>query len=188
MASDLRGQIRTWPNAFTALRLCAIPYFVYLLFTLDRPLVAAWLLGFLGATDWVDGFLARKLDQRSQFGAVFDPTVDRLMFAVAVPSIVIEGAVPWWLAGLALLREVLVAALAAWVWLKSREVVKVSKAGKTGAFFLMFAFPMFLGGSTEAFYADQLVLGAWILSVPGLLFGFYSVLFDYVKTYLVKST
>ena len=74
----------TIPNAFTLLRLCCIPLFLYLLFPRDNQIAAAWLLGGLGATDWVDGWLARRLHQTSEFGKMFDPTVDRILFIVAI--------------------------------------------------------------------------------------------------------
>ena len=51
--------------------------FLYVLFGLENRAAAAWLLGALGATDWVDGYLARRLGQVSEFGKIFDPTVDR---------------------------------------------------------------------------------------------------------------
>ena len=73
-ASD---RILTIPNLFTLLRLACLPLFLYLLLGRDNPAAAAWLLGGLGATDWVDGYLARRLGQVSEFGKVFDPTVDR---------------------------------------------------------------------------------------------------------------
>ena len=74
----------TVPNAFTLFRLCCIPLFLYLLFGRDNRAGAAWLLGGLGATDWVDGWLARRLHQTSEFGKMFDPTADRLLFIVGI--------------------------------------------------------------------------------------------------------
>lgn len=77
------GRLATWPNLVTLVRLLCLPVFLWLLFSREQREAAAWLLGALGATDWVDGWLARRLDQRSEFGAVFDPAVDRLLFIVA---------------------------------------------------------------------------------------------------------
>ncbi len=74
----------TAPNLFTLLRLCCIPIFCWLLFGKDDQVAAAWLLGGLGATDWVDGWLARRFHQVSEFGKIFDPTADRLLFIVAI--------------------------------------------------------------------------------------------------------
>lgn len=176
----LKKKILTWPNFFTLLRLFCIPVFVYILFVLNERLIAAWLLGLLGATDWVDGWIARKFDQRTDFGAVFDPSVDRLLFFVAVPSIIIDGSVPLWVAGVALLRELGVALVAVLTYLAHKDVMKVSNAGKTGAFFLMFAFPMFLGSYSGASYAGALTVLAWLCTIPGILFGYYSLVFEYI--------
>ena len=84
----------TLPNAFTLVRLCCIPLFLYLLFGRDNRAGAAWLLGGLGATDWVDGWLARRLNQTSEFGKIFDPTADRLLFIVAIGGIIIDHSAP----------------------------------------------------------------------------------------------
>ena len=54
------------------------------------------MLGALGATDWVDGYLARRLNQVSEFGKVFDPTADRMLFIVAIVAIMIDGSMPIW--------------------------------------------------------------------------------------------
>ena len=98
----------TIPNLFTLARLLCLPLFLYLLFGRDNPAAAAWLLGALGATDWVDGYLARRLGQVSEFGKVFDPTVDRLLFIVAIVAIIIADAAPMWFCVAVLAREVLV--------------------------------------------------------------------------------
>ena len=171
--------IMTLPNLFTAVRAVCIPVFVWLVVAQDLVIEGAWLLAALGATDWVDGFLARRLNQVSRFGSVFDPVTDRVLFLVAVPVVWLIADIPLTIVVLTLLREILVIGIAAKVWFESEVVLAVSKAGKTGAFFLFFAFPMFLGGSTEVFYASILNVGAWILVLPGLVFGYWSVLFDY---------
>ena len=84
---------RLWtvPNAFTLVRLLCLPLFLYLLFGADNRAGAAWLLAGLGSTDWVDGYIARRFDQGSEFGKIFDPTVDRLFFFVAVIAIIVDG-------------------------------------------------------------------------------------------------
>lgn len=172
-------QILTIPNLFTTVRAVCIPIFVWLLVSEDAVIEAAWLLGGLGATDWVDGYLARRLDQGSKFGSVFDPVTDRILFLVAVPLVGIFGGAPRFILVLTLIRELAVIAIAIAYWVKRKEVLKVSLAGKTGAFFLFFAFPMFLGGVTDVFYAPFLEVGAWILIIPGLAFGYWSVVSDY---------
>lgn len=177
-----REQMLTWPNVFTFVRLLCIPVFVWLLFGAERRDIAAWLLGILGATDWVDGWLARRFDQATEFGRLFDPTVDRLMFFVAIPAIIVDGSIPLWIAVLALVREILVAVCAVTSVAVGAGTLEVTWEGKSAAFALMFAVPMFLGANSTLSYADLLGWLAWIFAIPGLAYGYWSLLFQYVPT------
>lgn len=181
--SALSGiQIRdiwTWPNLFTLLRLVCIPVFIWLLFGREHRAAAAWLLGGLGATDWVDGWLARRFDQATELGALLDPTVDRLLFLVAVPSILIDGSIPLLVAILALAREGLVAVAALALAALGVAPFPVTWEGKTGTFLLMFAVPMFLGAESTLSYAPALAWLAWLFAVPGLCYSWYSAVFQY---------
>lgn len=174
-----RRDLATWPNLITLLRLCCIPAFVWLLVPREHRAAAAWLLGALGATDWVDGWVARRFNQVSEFGKLFDPTVDRLMFLVAIPLILVDGSAPIWVGVAVLLREGLVAMAA--VYLGSRGVPRfdVTQEGKTGAFLLMFAFPMFLGSHSTLSYAPALGWLAWVFALPGIAYSWYSLVFQY---------
>ena len=82
--SGFLDDVATIPNAITLVRLLLLPVFLWLLFAQEERAAAAFLLGGIGATDWVDGYIARRYDQVSEFGKIFDPTVDRLLFFVAV--------------------------------------------------------------------------------------------------------
>ncbi len=179
-----RDEILTWPNLFTLARLCCIPVFLWLLFGRDDRASAAWLLAALGATDWIDGWLARRLDQASEFGALFDPVVDRLLFFVAVPSLIIDGAVPLVVAVAVLAREAVVSIMALVVSGAGGERLVVTWEGKTGAFLHMFAFPMFLGAASTLPYAGLLAVLAWVFAVPGLAYSWYSALFQYLPATL----
>jgi cardiolipin synthase len=161
-------------------RLLSIPVFVWLLFTRENRAAAAWILGILGSTDWVDGYLARKLDQRSEFGALFDPTVDRLLFLVAVPSVLIDGSIPWWVAVAVLAREILVALGALILMSRKVEPFEVTWEGKTGTFLLFFAVPAFLGANSTLSYAPVLEVLAWMAVVPGLGYSYYAAFGQYL--------
>ncbi len=174
------GSILTWPNAFTLLRLLCIPVFLWLLFGAEDRGASAWLLGLLGATDWVDGWLARRLNQHSDFGAAFDPVVDRLLFVVAVPSLLVVSSIPIIVAVAALVREAVTVVLAIIAATRGPSRIDVSWEGKTGAFLLMFAVPMFLGATSELSYAPILAWLAWMFAVPGLLYGWFATLFQYL--------
>jgi hypothetical protein len=82
--------------------LLCLPIFLWALFEQDSRLAAALILGALGATDWIDGYVARRFNQVSPLGAILDPTVDRLLFIVGLVALGIDGAVPWVIAGLIL--------------------------------------------------------------------------------------
>ena len=161
--------IATWPNVVTLLRLACLPIFLWLLFGQGDRESAAWLLGVLGATDWVDGWLARRLNQRSDFGAVFDPTVDRLLFIVGVGSIVIDGAVPGWLGWSVVAREVFVAALMLGGTAMGMPRFAVNQWGKNYTFALMFAFPLLLIGASDAGWSLGARNAGWAIAIPGLI-------------------
>ncbi len=174
------GEVVNVPNVITLVRLCCIPVFVWLLFGREDRAAAAWLLAALGSTDWVDGWLARRLDQVTEFGAAFDPVVDRLLFFVVVPSQLIDGSVPVLIGAAVIVREVLVALCAVAVTAVGGERLVVTWEGKTGTFLLMFAFPLFLGAASTLSYASVLAVLAWVFVVPGLGYSWYSALFQYV--------
>ena len=161
--------IATWPNVVTLLRLACLPIFLWLLFGQGERESAAWLLGVLGATDWVDGWLARRLNQRSDFGAVFDPAVDRLLFIVGVGSIVIDGAVPGWLGWSVVAREVFVAALMLGGTAMGMPRFAVNQWGKNYTFALMFAFPLLLIGASDAGWSLGARNAGWAIAIPGLI-------------------
>ena len=175
-----RKDLATWPNLITLVRLLCIPVFVWLLFGRDDRAASAWLLAALGSTDWVDGWVARRFGQVSEFGKLFDPAVDRLMFLVAIPAILIDGSVPWWVAVLVLAREGLVAVAALGLGAAGVERFDVTWEGKTGAFLLMFAFPMFLGANSTLSYAEVLGVLAWLFAIPGIGYSWYSLIFQYI--------
>jgi cardiolipin synthase (CMP-forming) len=165
----LFDNVWTVPNAFTLVRLLCLPLFLYLLFGLEERAAAAWLLGGLGATDWVDGYLARRLGQVSEFGKVFDPTVDRVLFIVALTAIMVDGSMPLWFGIVLLLREVCVGAMMAIATLVyGIERIDVTWWGKVATFLLMFAVPGFLMGSSDITGAAWFEAAAWALGVPGL--------------------
>ncbi len=132
----------TAPNLLTLLRLALIPVFVIVYFLPVTWAHAGSAAFFLAAaiTDWLDGYLARKLDQSSAFGAFLDPVADKLMVAAALILIVAHPATPRLLGGHALFavvvliiigREIAVSALREWMAeVGKRKSVAVSLVGK----------------------------------------------------------
>ena len=167
----------TIPNAITLVRLLLLPVFLYVLFGLDNRAAASVMLGVLSSTDWVDGYLARRLGQVSEFGKVFDPTVDRLLFVVATTAIIIDGSIPLWFAIAVLVREVLVGLMmvVATVVFKMPRI-DVTYWGKLATFLLMFAVPGFLMGNSGTFVADGFQAASWIVGIPGLILSYWNAI------------
>lgn len=87
----------TVPNLFTMLRFAFILPAVISIFYIDEhPWLPLTLVAIFSLTDWVDGFLARLLDQFSEFGAKLDPVADRLGLGLVVIALAWEGLLPWW--------------------------------------------------------------------------------------------
>jgi cardiolipin synthase (CMP-forming) len=166
-ASDDR--ILTVPNAVTTLRLLCIPLFVWLLFGAHRQTAAAGLLAALGATDWVDGYVARRFHQVSTLGKVLDPVADRVLVATAVISVIVAGAVPLWFGVATVAREVLVSVAVLTLAALGAERIDVLWVGKAGTFGLMVAYPIFLVAHGNAGWQQPLEVVAWLIGVPALV-------------------
>jgi len=167
-------RIVTVPNLITLVRLLCLPLFWWLLFGLDDLLAAGLLLGALGATDWIDGYVARHFNQVSNLGKILDPTVDRLLFFVGIVGIIIAAAAPLWLCLVVLVREVTVASITVVITAMGAKPVDVTWVGKAGTFALMFAFPLFLGGASTSPAAPIYNALAWMFVVPGVALSYYA--------------
>jgi cardiolipin synthase len=166
--------LATWPNLISLLRLAAIPLFVWLLLGREDRTSAALLLGGLGATDWVDGWIARRFDQVSEIGKILDPTADRLMFLVAIASMMIDESVPLWFAGATLVREGLLSVAVIVIAAMGARRIDVTWWGKTSTFGLMFAFPLFLASYADLSWSDEAEVLAWTIGVPSLMLHYYA--------------
>ena len=172
--SQATNRLLTVPNVITLVRLAMIPVFLWLLFSQDNRVGAALLLAVLGATDWVDGYIARRYDQVSDFGKVFDPTVDRLLFIVCVGGIVIADGAPLWFAILVIAREVVVGGAMAILVIRGMKAPPVQWIGKLATALLMMSFPLFLGGSSDMQGHELLTLAGWLTGIPGLVLSYYA--------------
>jgi cardiolipin synthase len=165
-------RVLTVPNVLSLVRLACVPLFVWLLFGRDDRAAAAYLLAVLGATDWVDGYIARHFDQVSNLGKVLDPVADRLLLLVGVLGIAIDGSVPLLIAVLVLVREATVSVATLVLAALGARRIDVTWWGKAGTFFLLFAFPLFLVSHASVGWRDTAGAVAWLCVIPGLVFGY----------------
>jgi cardiolipin synthase len=176
---DSTSRVLTIPNVITIVRLACLPVFLWLLFAQEDRVAAALLLGALGATDFVDGYIARHFHQVSDLGKVLDPTADRLLFIVGVGGIMIDGAAPLWFSLLVLVREVAVGGAMVVLTAVGMKRVDVSWWGKAGTLALMVSFPAFLLSEAGISTEDLFRVIAWGFGIPGLLLSYYAA-FTYI--------
>ena len=148
------GRVLTVPNLLSLLRLAGVPLFLWLLL---GPRADGWALVVLmvgGFTDWLDGKLARLLDQYSALGALLDPAVDRLYILAALVALGARGVVPWWAVAVLVGRDVVLAACLVVLRARGYAPFRVTYLGKAATFLLLYAFPLLLLGSSTGAAAD----------------------------------
>jgi cardiolipin synthase len=169
--------IFTIPNIISMVRIAAVPWFLWLLLGADDPAFAGWVLVVIGATDWVDGFLARALNQVSELGKMLDPVADRLAIVAALIGGWIGGVVPWWVALALLVREVLVGLMTLYLATRTSTRLEVRWLGK-GATWMVY-------GGVASFYIaagtgwEFFEWWSWLYIIPGLTL-YYLVTLQYV--------
>jgi cardiolipin synthase len=173
-AEQVLDSIWTVPDAVSAARLVLFGWFLWTLFGAGDRLFAASLLAVCGVTDFLDGFAARRLHQVSALGKILDPTIDRAMLTGTVIALIVEGALPPWLGGLALFREVGVALAAMILASRGARRLEVLWVGKAGTFGFMCALPLLLESHARGTVESVLGATAWVIIVPSLVLSFVS--------------
>lgn len=172
------SRVLTIPNLVSFARLATVPVFWWLLLAEERVAHAALVVLVVGATDWVDGFLARRLDQVSRFGAVLDPVADRFMIASAVIGGLIAGVLPVVFAVPLIIREVIMALVTMILVIRGAGALQVRFLGKVATFLLYWAVPSFY--LAAAGVAEVLFLSvAWATGLVGLVL-YWAVLVQYL--------
>ncbi len=175
------NRIFTVPNLISVARLLCVPWFLWLLLVQDDRIAAAILLAVLGATDWVDGWIARHFDQGSELGKVLDPTADRILLVAAGVGLIIDGAVPLWVGIVVLVREALISVAVLLLAAAGARRLDVQWAGKAGTLALMFALPGFLlaDALSNDLASGILYVATWIFTIGGLVLSYYAA-FTYI--------
>ena len=160
------------PNILTMLRLVLIPVFMVVFFWhfQHHELVTALIFLLAAITDWLDGFLARYLNQTSRLGAFMDPVVDKLMVAAALVLLVYQFPTAWVaVAGVVIVsREIVISALREWMAeIGKRATVKVSYIGKVKTAMQMLALLILL--SQPPGMSHIVILGIVLMYVAVIL-------------------
>ncbi|GGB94612.1 CDP-alcohol phosphatidyltransferase family protein [Cellulomonas carbonis] len=142
-AAQVSSRVLTLPNVISAVRLLLVPVFAVLLLRGED----AWALGvlaFSGATDWLDGTLARRLGQQSRLGELLDPAADRLFILVTLVVLTARDVVPTGLLVAVVGRDLLLVVVLAVLMASHVGPLPVHVVGKSGTFALLYAFPLLL--------------------------------------------
>lgn len=156
IAAVLADRIVTVPNALSVLRLVGVPVFLWLLLAERAYGWALVLLLVSGATDFLDGKLARILDQSSALGALLDPFVDRLYVVATLAGFAIAGIVPWWVAVVLVGRDAVLAAALLLYRRRGLGPPEVIYLGKAATFVVMVALPLLLAAHLDTTVTDAL--------------------------------
>ncbi|WP_278312735.1 CDP-alcohol phosphatidyltransferase family protein [Lolliginicoccus levis] len=146
-------RIWTIPNALSMLRLAGVPVFLVLLLVYQLDAWALWVLIFSGISDWLDGKLARLLNQTSKLGAILDPLADRLYMFVIPIAFAWRDFIPWWVVALLVGRDVILASMVPFVRGRGVDSLPVTYLGKAATFALMYAFPVILAAQGTSTFA-----------------------------------
>jgi len=164
--ADADERVWTVPNAISFLRLALIPVFAWLIVG-EHDVAALIVLAVAGATDWADGFIARRFDQTSRLGRMLDPAADRLYIFVTLIGLAYREIVPWWLVVIIVARELVLAGTIPVLIRHGYGPLPVHMAGKAGTFCLMYAFPLLLLASVPGVVGEV----AWTVGWASALWG-----------------
>lgn len=165
-----------WPNLLTWLRIAMIPVFVGVFYFpfgewsfSERNLFTTVIFTAAAITDWLDGWLARRLNQTSAFGAFLDPVADKLMVAAALIVLVESERIAAVVAMIIIGREIAISALREWMTtIGQRGSVAVSLIGKVKTVAQMVAIPLLLFHDRIGAFAPQRV-GTWLIWIAAVL-------------------
>jgi cardiolipin synthase len=160
-------RVLTVPNLISLVRLLLVPVFAVLLVQ-QRDGWALGVLAFSGASDWLDGVVARRWNQVSRLGQLLDPAADRLFILVTIVTLAWRGVVPWWLVVVLVLRDVLLGVVQLVVARAGHRPLPVHLAGKAGTFALLYAFPLLLLGHFHGPVATAATVLGWAFALWGV--------------------
>jgi CDP-diacylglycerol--glycerol-3-phosphate 3-phosphatidyltransferase/cardiolipin synthase len=165
------------PIALTWLRVAAIPLLIGIFYLpgtwltpLEKNVIATTIFVFAALTDWLDGFLARRMQQESAFGQFLDPVADKLIVAAALLVLLNMDRVQVWVALIIIGREITISALREWMaLLGAGKSVAVHMVGKLKTTAQLVAIPFLLLNDTLFGWLDCARVGTWLIWAASFL-------------------
>lgn len=160
-------RIWTIPNVISMIRLAGVPVFLWLILVAEADGWALVVLMLSGITDYLDGYLARKLNQTSKLGAILDPVADRLYILSTVIAFAARDIIPIWLAVLLPLRDAFLWTLVPFLRTRGYSSLPVHFLGKAATAALLYAFPLLLLGDGSGVVATLANVFGWAFAIWG---------------------
>ncbi|MCH1866983.1 CDP-alcohol phosphatidyltransferase family protein [Nocardioides sp. CFH 31398] len=171
------------------LRLAALPLFLWLVLGPEADGWALVVLMLSGVTDYLDGYLARRLGQYSTVGEILDPVADRLYILAVIIGLALRDVIPWWVAVALPLRDLLLWGLVPILRTRGYSSLPVHFLGKAATFNLLYAFPLLLLGEGDGVVATMALVFGWAFAVWGIgLYWWAGVLYAWQVRKLLATT
>ncbi|HLL67488.1 MAG TPA: CDP-alcohol phosphatidyltransferase family protein [Micromonosporaceae bacterium] len=168
-APTAAGRILTIPNVISFARLAGVPLFLYLFLGRRADGWAVAVLAVGGTSDWVDGYIARRMRQVSRLGELLDPLADRLYILATLLAFTARDIVPWPFTVALLAREAVLTVLLLVLRGYRLGPLQVHYLGKTATFLLLGAFPALLFARVFPGAADLWTAFGWALAWWGIV-------------------
>ena len=184
-----RDRVLTVPNVLSAVRLALLPVFVWLVLGPEADAAAVGVLVAIGLSDYLDGYLARRLDQTSKLGALLDPVADRLYILAAVVALGVREIIPLWLVIGLPARDVFLWVLVPFLRTRGYSALPVHFLGKAATAALIYAFPLLLLGDGDSTIALVARVFGWAFAVWGIgMYWWAGVLYAWQVRRLLATT
>lgn len=176
----------TIPNALSTLRLLGVPIFFWLIVGPENDGLALVILIVSAFTDWLDGFLARKLNQFSRLGELLDPLADRLYVVAALIALYIRGLLPVWVVVALITRDVALSLLL--LYLKRLDItgVPVHFVGKAATMNLLYALPLILLGTFSGQIGQVAHVFGWAFLLWGIAMYWYAGALYFLQVFQMR--
>ena len=187
--STRSNRVLTLPNLLSAIRLAGVPLFLWLVLGPEEDGWALVLLMVSGITDFLDGWLARRLNQTSVVGQILDPVADRLYILAVVVGLALRDVIPWWAALSLPLRDLLLWGLVPLLRTRGYSALPVHFLGKAATFNLLYAFPLLLLGDGQGIVATLATVFGWAFAIWGIgLYWWAGIIYAWQVRTLLATT